>query len=503
MSLRGGRYEILGTIATGGMATVHLGRALGAGGFERLVAIKTMHPHLAAEEEFVAMFLDEARLAARIRHPNVVATLDVQQDDQGLFLVMEYVEGPSVSRLLRALQKKDLRLPLDMTLRIFSESLAGLHAAHELTGPDGEPLQLIHRDVSPHNILVGTDGIAKITDFGVARATSRLATTRTGAAKGKINYMPPEQARSQGLDRRADIYSAGVVLWEMLTRERLVRGDSEMELLEQIIRAERRPPHEVFAEVPVEISAVCMRAIERDRDNRFPTAAAFSEALEKAAQACGITAAPARAVAAFVREQKVHIAASDIPPSGSHPEMRGPMMSVLSSGAQSGPESKSGSGGQTPAPKSGSLPGGQSGSHSGAHPESIPAVGATLATVALPGSPAARRGSRRTRLLLGAGAAVLLGGAALWFFALRGESGASGAAGVPAGKSLVSQEPAATPPPSATIAVEPSATATATSTTAQAASSTSASAKASGPAGSGAPRVGATAGPKVFRPKEL
>src|SRR4051812_40580135 len=168
MTLRGGRYEIIRVIRSGGMAQVRLGRAPGAGGFERLVAVKAMHAHLAAEPDFVDMFLDEARLAARIRHPNVVATLDVQQDEEGLFLVMEYVEGPSLQSVLRPLRRARRVFPLDLALRIFLDALAGLHAAHQLTGAEGEPLNLVHRDISPHNILVGVDGVTRITDFGVA-----------------------------------------------------------------------------------------------------------------------------------------------------------------------------------------------------------------------------------------------------------------------------------------------------------------------------------------------
>ncbi len=489
MSLRGGRYEILGTIATGGMATVHLGRALGAGGFERLVAIKTMHPHLAAEEEFVAMFLDEARLAARIRHPNVVATVDVQQDDDGLFLVMEYIEGPSLSRLLRALQKKDRRLPLDIGLRIFLEALAGLHAAHELTGPGGEPLHLIHRDVSPHNILVGTDGITRITDFGVARAASRLASTRTGSAKGKLTYMAPEHARSERLDRRADIYSAGVVLWEMLTRERLVRGDSDMAMLQQITAAERKAPHEVFAEIPPEISAVTMRAIDRDQDKRFATAAAFTEALEFASRSCGVAPAPPREVARFVKELEAHIVVSELPPSGSQKDvLRRPLMS-LTSGSGHTPDHR---------PATGSAAG-----RPGAAPESIPAVGGTIATVALPAAAPSRGSSARTALLVGGGVLMLALGATGALLAFRGGDAGAGAAG---GASTVQAPSTAVPTasvpvaPAGPTAADPAASAPdpALAPGATASATATASAKAAGtaaPRGSGAP--------KTFRPKEL
>ncbi len=541
MSLRGGRYELLGTIAAGGMATVHLGRALGAGGFERLVAIKTMHPHLAAEEEFVAMFLDEARLAARIRHPNVVATVDVQQDEQGLFLVMEYIEGPSLSRLLRALQKKGTRLPLDIAVRIFLEALAGLHAAHELTGPGGEPLELIHRDVSPHNILVGTDGITRITDFGVARAASRLASTRTGSAKGKITYMAPEHARSEPLDRRADIYSAGVVFWEMLTNERLVRGDSDMAVLQQITNAERRTPRDVVPEIPEAISEVTMRAIERDAGKRHPTAAAFAEALEAAARACGVPPAPPREVAKLVKEQEAHIVVGQIPPSGSVQDLiRRPLMSQLS-GAGGTPDHGLGMGqtpahgmgqtrahgmGQTPAhgmghtPDHGLLSGrtpdhrSASGSHgsgvgkaSGPGSESIPAVGGTVtvATVALPGAvqPPARSG--RALILAGAGLVVLVGGAAALFFAFRGGDAATGAAaGATSVTTSASVPVAASVPVSASVpvlpggpgAAQPAATAPDPSAAPSATASATSSAKA-------APRASASAAPKTFRPKEL
>ena len=193
MAVRIGRYEVIRAIASGGMATVHLARTVGEGGFERLVAIKVMHPHIATDPAFVAMFLDEARLAARIRHPNVVATHDVQKSPAGVFLVMDYIDGPSLHTVLRALHERDRVLPLDITLRIMGDALAGLHAAHELCGENGEPLNLVHRDISPDNILVGNDGLARITDFGVARAESRISTTSGAALKGKLAFMSPER----------------------------------------------------------------------------------------------------------------------------------------------------------------------------------------------------------------------------------------------------------------------------------------------------------------------
>ncbi|WP_437851990.1 protein kinase domain-containing protein [Sorangium sp. So ce363] len=301
MTLHAGRYESLRAIASGGMATVYLGRALGAGGFERLVALKMMHPHIAAEPEFVAMFLDEARLAARVRHPNVVATFDLVEDP--LFLVMEYIEGPSLHSLLRTCARAKRPVPLGIVLRIFLDVLAGLHAAHELTGGEGEPLNLVHRDVSPQNVLVGVDGIARITDFGVARAETRLMSTRGNALKGKLAYMAPEQIRAANVDRRSDVYSAGVVLWEMLTEERLFKADNDGALLAQILQGAPTGPRGVVPSVPAALDQICMRALRTDPDDRFPTAAAFAEALEDAAtQTPGLAVSSPRAVEALIKE---------------------------------------------------------------------------------------------------------------------------------------------------------------------------------------------------------
>ncbi|WP_437568108.1 protein kinase domain-containing protein [Sorangium sp. So ce542] len=301
MTLHAGRYESLRAIASGGMATVYLGRAVGAGGFERLVALKMMHPHIAAEPEFVAMFLDEARLAARVRHPNVVATFDLVEDP--LFLVMEYIEGPSLHLLLRTCARAKRRVPIGIVLRIFLDVLAGLHAAHELTGSEGEPLNLVHRDVSPQNVIVGIDGVARITDFGVARAETRLMSTQGNALKGKLSYMAPEQIHAEQVDRRSDVYSAGVVLWEMLTEERLFKADNDGALIAQILKGPPAGPRAVVPSVPAALDTICMRALRADPDDRFPTAAAFAEALEEAAaQTPGLAVSSPRAVEALIKE---------------------------------------------------------------------------------------------------------------------------------------------------------------------------------------------------------
>jgi serine/threonine protein kinase len=315
MALRGGRYETLREIASGGMAKVHLGRALGAGGFERLVAIKAMHAHLVGEPEFVDMFLDEARLAARIRHPNVVGTIDVQQDEEGIFLVMEYVEGPPLSAIVRERRRTSGSVPIDVALRIFLDTLAGLHAAHELVDSGGEPLRLVHRDVSPQNILVGVDGIARITDFGIARAESRLASTRGDQVKGKVPFMAPEQIRAQPIDRRTDVYAAGAVLWELLTGERLVRGETDAERIMQIMSGPPRSPRDVNPLVAEPLAEACQKALRSSPDERFPTTAAFAEAIEAAALASGVTVATARVVSTFVKALNLHESPTDLPSS--------------------------------------------------------------------------------------------------------------------------------------------------------------------------------------------
>jgi serine/threonine-protein kinase len=288
------------------MASVYLGRALGVGGFERVVAIKVMHPDLAADPAFVAMFLDEARLAARVRHPNVVATLDIQESEKGLFLVMEYVEGPSLSAVRRALGQRGETLPLGIALRIMLDALLGLHAAHEQTGADGEPLHIVHRDATPQNILVGVDGLTKITDFGVARAESRLGQSKTGSVKGKLAYMSPQQVRGEVVDRRADVYAAGVVLWELLVGRRLFAADNDGTLLYRVMAGVTQSCGEAGAAVPEPINRAVMDALKLDVEARHASALAFAEALEAAAAEASVPLATGRAVASFVKNLGAH-----------------------------------------------------------------------------------------------------------------------------------------------------------------------------------------------------
>jgi len=306
MGMQVGRYETLREIASGGMATVHLARALGAGGFERLFAVKTMHAHIAKDPEAVSMFLDEARLAARIRHPNVVATIDVLEAESGLAIVMEYIEGPSLTMMSKALSKKERTLPVDISLRIQLDALAGLDAAHDLTDVDEQPLNLVHRDVSPQNLLVGVDGITRITDFGVARAEARLQSTRSSQLKGKLAYMAPEQIGGVPVDRRCDVYAAGVVFWEILTGRRLFRADNEAALVSVVASGAKKSPHELHAGVPLAVDRACMRALSLDPRKRFSTASAFAEAIEEAASSTGLRIASHKVVAKFVKALAAH-----------------------------------------------------------------------------------------------------------------------------------------------------------------------------------------------------
>ncbi len=279
------RFELIAELASGGMGTVFLARLGGAGGFQRLYAIKRLHEHLARHGEFIEMFLDEARLAARIHHPNVVPILEIGTTAAGYYLVMEYVEGDTAGHLFYSATQEQKPVSPRVAVRIVLDALAGLHAAHEGTDDDGRSLEIVHRDVSPHNILVSVDGVSRITDFGIARAASRLAVTRTGQLKGKIAYMAPEQARSEKIDRRADVFAMGICLWEMIARRRLFKSEAEGETLNRLLYEPIPSLRSVDPEVPRELDEICAKALARDLDQRFATAAEFSDALENAARA--------------------------------------------------------------------------------------------------------------------------------------------------------------------------------------------------------------------------
>ncbi len=285
-----GRYAIHDAIASGGMATVHLARLEGAAGFARTVAIKRLHAQFAASREFVDMFVDEARLAARIRHPNVVPTLDVVSTDDELFLVMEYIAGESLSRIARRMRERNQRIPFRILTGVMSGALHGLHAAHEAKDERGAPLGIVHRDISPHNILLGSDGVPRVLDFGVAKAAGRLQDTRQGQLKGKLSYMPPEQLCGGDVSRQSDIYSAGVVLWELIAGMKLFYGENEGAIVAAVLKGSIPPPSQCVTsemdgptttgELAARLDACVLRALNTDPKLRYASAREFAVALE-------------------------------------------------------------------------------------------------------------------------------------------------------------------------------------------------------------------------------
>jgi serine/threonine-protein kinase len=277
-----GRYAIFDEIASGGMASVHIGRLLGPVGFSRTVAIKRLHPQFARDPEFLTMFLDEARLAARIRHPNVVPTLDVVTSGGEIFLVMEYFLGESLAKLLHLGKLIDERPPPEIACAIAATALHGLHAAHEAKDERDEPLGIVHRDVSPQNILVGADGIARVLDFGIAKAAGRAQVTREGQLRGKMAYISPEQFHGERANRRADIYSASVVLWEALTGERLFLGESEAQTVSRVLNDAVSPPSKIVPGLPAKLDELVMRGLSRDPTKRPETARDMALELEAA-----------------------------------------------------------------------------------------------------------------------------------------------------------------------------------------------------------------------------
>ncbi len=274
------RYVLYDEIASGGMASVHLGMLRAGGGFARLVAIKVMHAQYAKDQNFRQMFLDEARIVARVRDPHVVSTLDIIEEQNELFLVMDYVNGPSLAKVLKDLTDEEEQIPVRVAATIVMDLLEGLHAAHEARSESGEPLGVVHRDVSPHNVLIGSDGVSRVMDFGIAIAADQLHLTKPGEVKGKVGYMPPEQALGRGVDRRADVYAAGMVLFEALTLRRPFSGTNFTELAMQHITEAPPRPSLFRSEISPELDGVVLRAIAKKPDERFETARAMALALD-------------------------------------------------------------------------------------------------------------------------------------------------------------------------------------------------------------------------------
>ncbi len=277
-----GRYEFLVPIAQGGMAAVWAARQRGSRGFSKTVAVKTMLPTISDDPRFEQMFLDEARIASRIRHPNVVEILDLGEQDDVLYLVMEWVDGEPLS-LVRFTAVEAGPFPLQIAVKIVTDACAGLHAAHELVDEDGKKVGLVHRDISPQNILVGYDGAVKLVDFGVAKTGGRTAeTTNAGQVKGKPPYMSPEQALGKPVDRRTDLFALGIVLYQLATGRHPMRGETDVATLHNIVSSQPVLPPGVFnSACPIQLERIIMKALARDPDQRFQTARDFELALEE------------------------------------------------------------------------------------------------------------------------------------------------------------------------------------------------------------------------------
>jgi len=291
-----GRYALYQELASGGIGSVCLARMRAEVGFSRIMAVKRLHPHHAKDPHFVTMFLDEARMAARVRHPNVVPVLDVVSDNDELFLVMEYVAGESLGRLMAAVRDRGARVEPAIAVSIMSGVLEGLHAAHLATNERGVPLNIVHRDVSPQNVLVGTDGISRVVDFGIAKAAGRLQeSTQAGQIKGKLLYMPPEQfANSKLVDRRSDLWSSTVLLWEMLVGEKLFPEASDALRYNGGAGTIPRPSERGAPDV---LDEVVMKGLAREMDDRFQTAREMLVAMERA-----VAPAPARRVSQWMQK---------------------------------------------------------------------------------------------------------------------------------------------------------------------------------------------------------
>jgi serine/threonine-protein kinase len=266
-----GKYRLIAELGHGGMAEVYLAVVRGPAGFNKLVVLKQIRPQLAEDPELLAMFLDEARLAARLNHTNVVQTNEVGQERGRYFIAMEYLEGQPLNRVLHRLQRSG-GLPLHLHLRALSEVLAGLHHAHEIADYDGTPLGVVHRDITPHNIFLTYDGQVKVVDFGIAKALNSSSETRAGVLKGKVAYMAPEQARGDQVDRRADLFSIGILLWEAVTGTRLWKGLPDLSILQRLLDGDIPPPHTITPDVPERLEAIILKCLAQDRDERYATA---------------------------------------------------------------------------------------------------------------------------------------------------------------------------------------------------------------------------------------
>jgi serine/threonine-protein kinase len=287
-----GSYQLIKRLATGGMAQIYLARRRGAAGFEKLLVVKRILPHLAENDDFIKMFLDEARIAARLNHPNIVQIYDLGAQDDSFFIAMEYIHGEDVRRVWKRSVELEQPLPVPLACRIIVEAAAGLDHAHKAMD-GGRPLNIVHRDVSPENIFVAFDGTVKVLDFGIAKANNLpTGETRSGELRGKLSYMSPEQCLGKPVDCRSDIFSLGVTLYEWLTGFKLFTGESEIAVMRNITDGKIYTPSYFKADIPGPVEAILMKALERDRERRYQTAAQMQHAIDEFLDAYEFTPTP-------------------------------------------------------------------------------------------------------------------------------------------------------------------------------------------------------------------
>ncbi|MFO0590765.1 MAG: PhnD/SsuA/transferrin family substrate-binding protein [Polyangiaceae bacterium] len=289
-SERASRIEPLTRLATGGMADIWLAREIGTAGMERFIVVKRLLAHLARDPDIVDMFVSEGRFVARLTHPNVVQIHGIGEDEEGYFLVMEYVAGCSASELLTAAAHAEVKIPPNAALAIAEQACRGAHAAHELRSPTGEPLGLVHRDISPHNLMLGPSGEVKLLDFGIAKATFAIDATRAGSVKGKQGYMSPEQCAGGDVDRRSDVFALGIVSWELFTGTRLFKRETEYATMHAIVSGDVRAATSVRPELPAALDGVLKKALATDVEQRFQTADAFRRELVRVMEESGFRA---------------------------------------------------------------------------------------------------------------------------------------------------------------------------------------------------------------------
>ncbi len=296
-----GKYQVLKHLATGGMAEIFLARTLGVEGFERYVVVKCIKPAFADDAQFVQMFLDEARISAQLHHQHIAQVFDMGVEANNLYFAMEYVHGQNVQSVMNAAHMQGRHIPYEHAIAIVLGAATGLDYAHDRVGSNGAPLEIVHRDVTPTNILVSYDGAVKVVDFGIVKATTRATHTRSGVLKGKLQCMSPEQCRSGALDRRSDVFALGILLYELTTLEHLYQGSSDYETMDQIVRAEVTPPSRKRASYPEELEAIVLTCLAKDPAARYQTAGALVEDLLSFVQRAMLTPS-ATGLSRFMRE---------------------------------------------------------------------------------------------------------------------------------------------------------------------------------------------------------